>query len=152
MFPDGRVGAYAWIERDGRVLLTLWSGDERLGIEPHWSLPGGGVEWGEQVAAATVREVREETGYDAAVGAVLGVAIIDVEPTERLDPGQRPLRLVRIVSSATITGGELTDEVGGSTLRAAWFTLDELARLPLESLVPWTLELLGLAPATDPEQ
>ncbi|WP_300083448.1 NUDIX domain-containing protein [Propioniciclava sp.] len=146
MFPDGRVGAYAWIEQDDRILLTLWQGDEARGIEPHWSLPGGGVEWGEQIIDATVREIREETGYDAEIGPVLGVAIIDIDPAERITASERPLRLVRVVSRARVTGGELTDEIDGSTLRAQWFTPAEMTDLPLESLVHWTLELVGATP------
>jgi len=42
----------------GRVVLTR---REDLGI---WCLPGGGVDAGESVAHAAIREVREETGLD----------------------------------------------------------------------------------------
>ena len=42
--------------RDGRVLLV------RRGDTGTWALPGGTLEWGEQLATALPREVVEETG------------------------------------------------------------------------------------------
>jgi len=39
----------------------------------HWGLPGGYVECGESVAAATAREVFEETGVEVEVGRLIGV-------------------------------------------------------------------------------
>jgi 8-oxo-dGTP pyrophosphatase MutT (NUDIX family) len=41
---------------EGRVLLQLRAD------QPVWNLPGGLVESGESLAAAAIREVREETG------------------------------------------------------------------------------------------
>jgi ADP-ribose pyrophosphatase YjhB (NUDIX family) len=57
----------------GRLLLI------RRGQEPSrglWSLPGGRVEPGETVAAAVVREVREETGLDVRAGDPVGRVLI----------------------------------------------------------------------------
>lgn len=52
-----RVGANAIIVEDGRLLLVKF--DDDTGI--HFNLPGGGVEHGESVSEALVREVHEET-------------------------------------------------------------------------------------------
>lgn len=57
--------AAAWIERNGRVLLTKRrSTDEQGGL---WEFPGGGREEGEDLASCLVRELREELGVEAAV-------------------------------------------------------------------------------------
>jgi ADP-ribose pyrophosphatase YjhB (NUDIX family) len=42
--------------------------------EGRWSLPGGRVEAGERLAAALVREMREETGLDVEVGPLVLIA------------------------------------------------------------------------------
>jgi 8-oxo-dGTP diphosphatase len=55
---------------DGKVVLI------RRRYEPlkgQWSLPGGGVEIGETLEAAVVREMLEETGLEVKVGPVIEV-------------------------------------------------------------------------------
>ena len=53
-----RPGAYAVLERDGKVLLTHQSFPV-----PEFQLPGGGIDPGEQIVPALHREIREETGW-----------------------------------------------------------------------------------------
>ena len=53
-----RPGAYAILERDGKILLTHQSRPV-----PEFQLPGGGIDPGEQVLPALHREIVEETGW-----------------------------------------------------------------------------------------
>ncbi len=62
-----RIGVYALIFEQGRVLLAL-----RRDID-WWNLPGGGMELGETVEEATCREVLEETGLLVEVERLVGV-------------------------------------------------------------------------------
>lgn len=134
---DVRVAAYAVIVRDGAILLSHWNEHGHSG----WSLPGGGVEDYEQVPAGAIREVFEETGYHAELGPVLGINSYWVDAADRLRQSDQPLHALRIIYTATITGGELRHEIGGSSDEARWVALDEVADLHTVSLVDIALEM-----------
>lgn len=137
---DTRLAAYAVIrDDDGRVLLALWN----EGDQPRWTLPGGGVELAETVEEGAVREVLEETGYDVRLDGLLGVDSFVFSPAQRSNGSERPLKAVRVVFAATVTGGELTPEVGGTTDEARWFPLEEVRGLPRVSLVDVALGYLA---------
>jgi ADP-ribose pyrophosphatase YjhB (NUDIX family) len=51
----------------GRILLVHRTDNDR------WALPGGGMDLGESIADAAVRETKEETGVDIAVTGLVGV-------------------------------------------------------------------------------
>ncbi|GAA4374390.1 NUDIX hydrolase [Nocardioides caricicola] len=129
---DTRLGGYAVIVRDDHVLLALWSEPE----VPLWTLPGGGIDLHEALEDGVVREVFEETGYDVELGALVGVETILVAPERRLErAGDRWQKNVRVVFAATVTGGELTHEVDGSTSEARWVPLADLPGLHRDSMV-----------------
>lgn len=66
--PTHRVGAFAIIRDDhGRVLIS------RRSDSGWFNLPGGGVESHESAPEGLVREVREETGLEVAIGRLIGL-------------------------------------------------------------------------------
>lgn len=62
-----RIGVSALILQDGKVLLAM-----RRDID-WWNLPGGGMEIGETVEEAVLREVREETGLEIEIVRLVGL-------------------------------------------------------------------------------
>jgi ADP-ribose pyrophosphatase YjhB (NUDIX family) len=135
---DVRIGAYAVIVQDGDLLLTHWNENGRTG----WTLPGGGLEDYETTEQAVVREIREETGYDAELRTLLGVDSLFLKPDQRIVPGAGPLHAFRVVYLARIVGGELTHEVSGSSDEARWVPLDDVGDLATLSLVPTAIDML----------
>ena len=139
-----RVAAYGLcLDETDRILLCRLSADE---AEPGmWTLPGGGLDFGEPPAAAALRELTEETGL---VGEIISLA--DVEPWLRTGPiaGSRgdDMHSIQIIYRVRITGGSLRDEVGGSTDSAGWFTRDEIEKLPIVDLVRAGLKALDADP------
>ena len=142
--PDGivqrvRLGAYAWCERDSAVLLTRVAAQGPGG--GLWTLPGGGLDFGEHPGAGAVREVLEETGYDVALGELLGIRSDVLEPAQTIS--HHRVQTVGIVYRGTVTGGELRQEYEGSTDLAAWVPFAELDALPAVDLLAFAREAAG---------
>ncbi|MFB8387668.1 NUDIX hydrolase [Microbacterium sp. NPDC055910] len=138
---DMRVAAYAIIvDPDDRVLLAHWIEGRRAA----WTLPGGGLESGENPEDAARREVHEETGYHVALDGLLGIHSRVIPARRRLSTSSSPLHTLRIVYRAHIIGGELRNEVGGSTDRAEWFPLADVPSLQHVKLVDIGLEMAGV--------
>jgi len=102
------------IEIDGGVVLI-----ERRNEPRGWALPGGFVDYGEQVEDAARREAKEETGLDVELTQLLGV----YSSPDR-DPRQHTMSVVYI---ATALG---TPRGGDDASRAMIALLDDLP-LPL---------------------
>ncbi len=60
--PAFRVGVNVFVVRDGKLLLGKRKNTFGAGF---WGLPGGHLEWHEDMAAAAARELLEETGLSA---------------------------------------------------------------------------------------
>ncbi len=84
----------------GRILLILRTDNG------YWSIPGGGLNPGESVADATVREVREETGIDCQVTGLVGI-YSDPNHVAAYDDGEVRQEF-SICLTTSMTGGTVT--------------------------------------------
>jgi 8-oxo-dGTP diphosphatase len=132
-----RVGAYALLPDAGRLLLTRYTGSGR------WSLPGGGIDHGEQPEQALLREVHEETGLTLA-----DARLVDVDSVHFTghapDGTLEDFHAVRIVYRGSVPGDAepAVVEVDGSSDAAAWIPLADLDRYPVTRFVGVALRLL----------
>ncbi|CAM5423819.1 NUDIX hydrolase [Streptomyces aurantiogriseus] len=140
-----RVAAYAVCVRDGQLLLARSPAPDGT---PEWVLPGGGMEHGEDPHDTVVRELEEETGYHVEVTGLLGMD--SSHRTFRREGLRGPVdhHGVRIVYEGRVVGGELRNEVDGSTDMAAWHDLDAVAGLTRVRLVDVALRLWRERPVT----
>ena len=123
--PPLRCGSCGWTFYPHPELavnvVVLWEGKVvliRRGIEPFkgsWALPGGFVTYGEEPTAAAVREVREETGLDIVVEALVAATLVRDDP--------RALLLVPAYLGR-VTGGTL--RAGDDAAEARAFPVGEL--------------------------
>ena len=135
-----RLAAYALCVDDaGRLLLTRLSpGELRPG---EWTLPGGGIDFGEAPKAAALRELTEETGLTGEIVSLAGVDSWVRRGPIAAFPGD-DFQAIQIIYRIRVTGGTLRDELAGSTDAAGWFTRTELGSLPVVELVESGIRLL----------
>jgi len=109
--------------RDGMVLLCRLA--PWLSESPLWTLPGGGVEFGEDPRDAVVREVHEETGLDAMIGDSAHVHSVRFHASN----SGTDLHSVRIVYDGWVPRDAPEPHVverDGSTVDVAWFPLADV--------------------------
>jgi ADP-ribose pyrophosphatase YjhB (NUDIX family) len=128
-----RVAAYALCADDGRLLLCRIAPGPWTAVG-RWTLPGGGLDFGERPAEGALRELTEETGLAGEIEGLAGVFSWSGHWRHPIDGVDEAFHAIQIVYRVRVTGGELRDEPDGSTDRAAWFSLEELRELPLVQL------------------
>lgn len=115
--------------RDDQVLLIKRGTAPRLG---QWSLPGGRMELGETTIAAGLRELKEETGVEAAILGLIDVidGVFPARPSLDGKPGEITRHYVLIDYAARWISGE---PVAGDDAAEARFVSREEAM----ALVEW---------------
>ncbi|WP_203337283.1 NUDIX hydrolase [Nocardioides limicola] len=134
-----RLAVYAWIERDGRVLLTRIS--SKGPGRGAWTLPGGGIDHGEPPEAALIREIAEETGLTGSPTGLLGVHhhhFTGVAPTGR----EEDFHGIGLIFAATVDGATpRVVESDGTTDAVEWVPISEVGQRPIVPLVEFALGL-----------
>ena len=121
MTAEIRLRAGIAVVQQGKILLIPHFDTDVGPIQ--WVIPGGGVEFGEHLQTAAVREFKEETGLDAICENLLDVLEIIIP--------ERPYHSVGFYYQGQVIGGDLKQEVnrwGSHTPR--WFSLDDLGDQP----------------------
>jgi ADP-ribose pyrophosphatase YjhB (NUDIX family) len=134
-----RAAAYVLCRDErGRILLTRFV-EEGNPDSGKWTMPGGGMEWGEHPVETAARELDEETGLRGEIGGVLGLFSLWLEPhqSRRGEAGH----VLGIVFEGIGVHGDLRSEFADTTDAAGWFTLDEARALPRVDLVDFCLDL-----------
>jgi 8-oxo-dGTP diphosphatase len=131
-YPDRPlVGVGAVIFRGEEVLLV------RRGQEPakgSWSLPGGLVELGEDLTAAILREVQEETGLTVKV---LGITAV-LERIYRDEADKVPYHYVLVDFACEYVSGQVTPASDAAAAR--FVSLNSLKDLPLPSFTAQVIQ------------
>lgn len=132
-----RVGCYLVSIRNGHILLAHVA--PGYGPANKWTLPGGGVEWGEDPSEALHREVFEETGFELNAFRYIGVdSRILVKQGD--DDG---LHWIRLFFTAALDGEPRVTEIDGSVDDARWIPMADLGQLDTVDIINVGLDMMG---------
>ncbi|WP_410567665.1 NUDIX hydrolase [Amycolatopsis sp. cmx-4-61] len=120
------VAVSAFIQDDEGRILMIRRTDNDL-----YSIPGGQLELGETLAEAAVREVREETGIECEVTAVIGL-YSDPKHVIAYDDGEVRQEF-SICFRAAATGGTL--QTSNESKEVAWVALGDLPHLNIHKSI-----------------
>ena len=142
--PDGEPGIYGVvhfanlavgilaIDETGRVLLV---GQHRYALDAYsWEIPEGGVPIGETALEGAQRELREETGIEAATWRELARSHLSNSVSDEL-------AIVYLATS--LTAGAATPD-GTEALDVRWLPFDEVLAMTLDSRIMDALTILAV--------
>ncbi|GGU99748.1 NUDIX hydrolase [Streptomyces spectabilis] len=121
--PNSLVVAASAVVVDGGGRLLL----QRRRDSGLWALPGGGMEMGDSLPGAAVREVKEETGLDVEITGLVGTYTDPKHVIAYSDGEVR--RQFNVCFTARVTGGDLAISDESTELR--FVAREELEDLPM---------------------
>ena len=137
--PVVYVGAYGIChDLSGRLLMVrMGSGLD----EGRWTLPGGGVKWGENPDVAVIRELEEETGIVDIEAPIVGGVYSHTYTRSAGDPYPL-LHHIGIIYNLAIGSFDLRCEPDGTTDCCEWFTEQQARSLPLTPIGEFAVGLV----------
>lgn len=118
MYKNPKPTTDTIVEKNGKILLVL------RGFEPHkgkLALPGGYVNFGENVEFAAVRETEEETGLRVKLKCILGVY-----SDPKREPDYPKYYCMSTIFVAEIIGGKL--KAGDDAKEASFYEIKKLKK------------------------
>ena len=115
-YQTPKVGIRAVVIKDQKVLLVKEKMDHK------WSLPGGWADTGLSPGEITVKEVKEESGYDVKPKRILGLIYYN-----RYQEEPFPFDVYNLFMECEIDGGEPVS--GAETSEVRFFDIDNLPDL-----------------------
>lgn len=112
-----------------------------------WTLPGGGLDFGERPEDGAIREVSEETGLVAVINGP--PYVVSETGIWRRSSGAVRFHQVRVIYPMTVTGGMERVEVEGSTDAIEWVSWPLVEPRPLVGFVQPILDR-AIGDATGP--
>lgn len=131
-----RVASYAIIHTDNKILLCRLSSGATSHIG-YWTLPGGGLDFGESPEENMIREVEEETGL-----IVRSKSILEIDNFVDRSKDNVDYQGIRIIYDVEVIGGELRNEVDGSTDLCQWHPIPIAEGVKLVDLAKLGVQLV----------
>ena len=125
---------YALIYKDGKILMNLRNDPHRKNFHQTWEFPGGGIDRGEDIEEALIREAEEETGYQVEIISQLPNVIVQ---EEKGDSYNYQVCLVPFLCAPRKKVSEVSDN---EVLKSKWYSIDSLSKV--DNLFPRNEELI----------
>ena len=114
----------ALLEKNGKFLLVQENWGDVKGL---WNTPAGWLELGEEPVQATVREVKEESGYDFKPTSLLGIySSVKTEGGEKKHPVKLVFKGEIAAQQASVDPKEIADR--------KWFSPEEIYKMDKSEL------------------